>query len=91
MDDVTRKRLEHNEAVFRAINEEIDEAANGGARGYVCECADTACSESIRLAHEEYQAIRADPDRYVLVPGHEVAELEDVVRREPDHLVVEKR
>lgn len=91
MDDVTRKRLEHNEAVFRAINEEIDDAGNGRTREYVCECADTACRETIRLTHDEYATIRADPDRYVLVPGHEVEGLEDVVRREPDHLVVEKR
>lgn len=77
--------------LFRAINEEIDDAGNGRAREYVCECADTACTETIRLTHEEYEAIRADDDRYVLVPGHEVEGLEDVVRREPDHLVVEKR
>lgn len=91
MDDVTRKRLEHNEAVFRAINQEIDDAGNGRTREYVCECADSGCTETIRLSHEEYEAIRAADDRYVLVPGHEVEGLEDVVRREPDHLVVEKR
>lgn len=91
MDELTRKRLEHNEAVFRAINEEIDDASNGGARAYVCECADASCSETIRLTQAEYRAVRADPDRYVLIPGHEVAGLEDIVQREPDHLVVEKR
>ena len=91
MDDLTRKRLEHNEAVFRAINEEIDEARNGHAHEYLCECADTSCSETIRLSHEEYRTVRGDPKRFVLVPGHEVAELEDVVRREADHLVVEKQ
>ncbi len=91
MDEVTRKRLEHNEAVFRAINEEIDDASYGGSRDYVCECADAACTETIHLTQEEYRAVRADPDRFVLVPGHEVDGLEDVVRRESDHLVVEKR
>ena len=90
MDELTRKRLEHNEKVFRAVNEEIDDASNGGARDYVCECADAACSETIRLKHDEYQAVRADPNRYVIVPGHEVAGLERVVRREGDHLLVEK-
>jgi hypothetical protein len=90
MDDLTRKRLEHNEAVFRAVNEEIEDASDGGVRDYVCECADASCSETIRLTHEEYERIRADPDRYVLVPGHELLGLEDVVRREPGHVVVEK-
>lgn len=91
MDDVTRKRLEHNEAVFRAVNEAIDDGSSDTARGYVCECADTACTETIRLTHAEYREIRAAPDQYVLIPGHEVESLERVVRREPDHLIVEKR
>jgi len=90
MDEVTRKRLEHNEDVFRAVNEEIDDASNGGARDYVCECADASCIQTIRLTHEEYRAVRAVRGHYVVVPGHEVAGLEHVVRREPDHLLVEK-
>jgi hypothetical protein len=91
MDELARKRLEHNEQVFRAVNEEIDDASDGGARDYVCECADPACTETIRLTHEEYRAVRTDPKRYVIVPGHEVAGLDEVVRREDDHLLVEKR
>jgi hypothetical protein len=91
VDEITKRRLAHNEAVFRAVNEEIDGASNGGAREYVCECADASCTETIRLSHDEYGAIRANPDAYVLVPGHEIPGLEDVVREESDHLVVEKR
>ena len=91
MDDLTRKRLEHNEAVFRAINEEIDDAATGSASEYVCECADATCTKTIRLTHAEYHEIRLEPDRYVLIPGHEVSGLEAVVQRAPDHVVVEKR
>jgi hypothetical protein len=91
MDEVTRKRLEHNEQVFRTVNEEIDDASKGGAHDYVCECADASCTETIRLTHEEYRVVRADPSRYVVVPGHELAGLEDVVHREAGHLLVEKR
>ena len=90
MDELTRKRLEHNEAVFRAINEEIDDASNRGARDYICECADATCSETIRLTQAEYRTVRADADRYVLIPGHEISGLENIVHREPGHLVVEK-
>jgi hypothetical protein len=90
MDELTRKRLEHNEEVFRAVNEEIDDASEGGARDYVCECADAACTATIRLTHAEYRTVRSDPNRYVIVPGHEVAGLEHVVDRQPGHLLVEK-
>jgi hypothetical protein len=90
MDELTRRRLEHNEQVFRAVNQEIDDASNGAARDYVCECADAACTATIRLTQAEYREVRGDPNRYVVVPGHQVAGLERVVSSEPDHLVVEK-
>jgi hypothetical protein len=91
MDDVTRKRLEHNEAVSRAINDEIDDhATRKVARAYVCECADLTCRETIVLTHAEYRAVRDDPSHFVLIPGHEIPDLEHVVERHRSHLVVEK-
>ncbi len=90
MDEVLRKRLEHNEKVFRAVNEEIDKASDGVARPYICECAGAACTDVIRLTADEYRRIRSQPDHYVIVPGHQVPGLEAVVEREPDHLVVDK-
>lgn len=91
MDELTRKRLEHNEVVFRAVNEEIDDLpSHAPSRSYICECADISCSETISLTHAEYQRIRSRPDQYVLVPGHEVPGLEDVVEFAPGHVVVDK-
>ena len=91
MDDLTRQRLKRNEAVFRTVNEEIDDLESRfGAMSYVCECADISCSETIRLTHAEYRRIRDEPAHYLIVPGHEVPEIEDVVERRDDHLVVDK-
>lgn len=91
MDDLTRKRMEHNEAVFRSVNDEIEDLAHGGgARDFVCECADATCEDTIRLTREEYRSIRSQPKHYVIVPGHEVPEIEEVVERKPDHFVVDK-
>jgi hypothetical protein len=93
VDDLTRQRLKHNEAVFRTVNDEIDELGEGGSRSsraFVCECADPNCSETIQLTHAEYARIRSEPRHYILVPGHEIPEIEDVVEQAPDHIVVEK-
>jgi hypothetical protein len=91
VDDVTRKRLQHNEAVFRSVNEEIDgRAAPGPVLAYVCECADIACNEAVSLTHAAYRAVRTGSLRFFVVPGHERAELERVVERHDDYLVVEK-
>ena len=92
MDDLTRRRMEHNEQLFRAVNEEIDERSE--ARGdidYLCECADASCSETVRIAHAEYEGVRDEPDRYLVLEGHAVPELEDVLEQHDGWLVVRKR
>jgi hypothetical protein len=38
----------------------------------------------------EYEALRAEPTRFAVVPGHEVPDVERVVDRRPKYLVVEK-
>jgi hypothetical protein len=93
VDDLTRRRLKHNEAVFRNVNDEIDEMGAGGSRStlaLVCECADPSCKATLRLSHAEYERIRSEPKHYILVPGHDVPEIEDVVEQSLDHIVVEK-
>lgn len=91
MDDLTRRRLEHNEAVFRAANEEIDERSDAdGLVPYVCECATADCAETVPLSRGAYAAVRSSPHRYLVVPGHERPELEQVVERHEGYLVVDK-
>ena len=90
MDDLTRQRLKRNEALFPTVNDEIDDLESRfGATAYVCECADISCSETIWLTHAEYRRIREQPAHYVIVPGHEMPEIEEVVERSDDHLVVD--
>jgi hypothetical protein len=90
MEDLTRRRLKHNEAVFRAVNEEIDELSRNGTSPYVCECAQVSCTETIQLTRVEYRRIRSQAGHYVIVPGHEMPEIEDVVELAGDHAVVDK-
>lgn len=94
MDEVTKARLAHNEAVFRSINEEVL-ALEGrfGSRegGFVCECADAECVENVFLGVDEYERIHDDEQRFFVVPGHERPEIEDVIERHATYLVVEKK
>jgi len=38
----------------------------------------------------EYEAVRANPRRFMVVAGHERLDAETVVERHPEYLVVEK-
>ena len=94
MDDVAKSRLVHNEALFRAINEQVlflEERLGNRDGLFLCECADIACLEKVSLHVDEYARIHDDERRFFVVPGHERAEVETVVKRHPNYLVVEKK
>ena len=79
MNDLLRRRLEHNEAVFRAVNDEIEELAHGDKpREFVCECADASCDATITLTRTEYEHVRSQPKHYVVVPGSGDQELQGI-------------
>jgi hypothetical protein len=90
----SERRIGHNEAVFRDVNERIEAGQWPGDPGepaaFRCECASLGCNMLIELTLSAYERVRADPRHFVLVPGHEIAGVEPVVEREAEYVVVEK-
>ncbi len=87
------QRAARNEAAFRHLNENLAEVLPDDARntaGYVCECAAGDCRRIVDLTMDEYRAVRADNMRFFIVPGHERADVEDVVETHEHYLVVRK-
>jgi hypothetical protein len=94
MDERARK-IGENEALFRNVNERIE--GLGEAFGLitesmtiVCECGDSSCVEQIELAVPEYERIRSDSTLFVIVPGHEIPDVEHVVESTDGFDVVRK-
>ena len=86
-----RERIAHNEARFRAINEALEqEASDAEIAGFVCECGDLECAALIHLPFSTYQEVRSNPRRFVVRPGHESVDAEDVVERGARFVIVEK-
>jgi hypothetical protein len=90
-------RLAHNESLFRRANERISAHADqrpdvgpGTPIAFYCECANADCTERVTMTELEYEALRIDPTHFAVVEGHELIDLERVVQRTGDHLVVEK-
>lgn len=84
------ERAARNEALFREVNEHIERRHDGGAAHFVCECNRAECTDRLYVSLPVYEAIRAVPRRFVLVPGHENEQLETVVERTDGYVVVEK-
>ena len=84
-------RIAHTEALFRDVNERIAESAdrfNARDAEFVCECADPECAERVPATLDQYEDVRSDGTHFLLAPGHELLELERVVKRPHKRFVV---
>ena len=84
-----------NEAVFREVNERVNDLAHSFDLQHrpldlVCECGDGTCTQQIGVPAQEYEELRADPTLFAVFPGHEAPEVERVVERREGYDVVRK-
>ena len=89
-------RAARNQAMFRAVNEKICElnetfAAITNTFSIACECADPHCVGMIEIGPADYEAIRANPRRFAVLPGHLDADIEHLVTEAEGYQVAEKR
>jgi len=89
-----KQRLEENEKLFREVNERVEQVHAGfhsdSNPEWVCECGDETCFEKVSVPLEEYHRIRARDDWFLIRPGHEKVDVEDVVERHGGYYVVQK-
>jgi hypothetical protein len=93
--DERERRLAKNESVFRAVNERIEQVA--GAHGtdqhefaFFCECSNADCTLQLRLTLAAYESARRDPAVFVVAPGHELPQIEEVLQRTAGYQLVRK-
>jgi hypothetical protein len=89
--DPRTERVVKNESVFREVNERINEVTRGDPAEYHCECADATCTETIPMTVADYEDTRTEPTHFAVLPGHEIPDLEEVVKRNAGFLVVRKK
>jgi hypothetical protein len=85
-------RIAKNEVLFREVNERIDEVQERPATTFrvVCECGDASCKEMLEIMSAEYRKVRAQPTHFIVIPGHEIPDVETVVESTADFYVVRK-
>ena len=93
-DEERARRIGLNEAVFRDINERIDELSRGfrvSTMQIVCECGHMGCAEQFEVEVATYERVRGDPELFLLLPGHEIPDVETVVESLDGANIVRKR
>lgn len=89
------ERIGLNEAVFREVNERIEDLADrfelkDEPLDLVCECGDADCVRRISMTRGEYEELRSDPRQFAVHPGHEYPDVEQVVERRKGYDIVAK-
>jgi hypothetical protein len=89
------ERIGLNEAVFREVNERIEDLAEtfdltSEMLDLVCECGDASCVERITMTHPEYEQVRSESHLFAVYPGHEIPDVERVVDKRKGYDIVEK-
>lgn len=88
-------RAARNEAVFRRVNERLEELNESfqvvtDSAQFVCECAQIDCAERMHLTLAKYEAVRSVPTHFIVKPDHVLPDEERVIEQHTEYLVVEK-
>ena len=89
------ERIGMNEAVFRDVNERIEDVATAFGLtseplDLICECGDAACVARIRLSRADYEDVRIDSRTFAVATGHVAPDVEEVVAEREGYDVVRK-
>lgn len=95
MDEQRARRLGLNEAIFREVNERLEQLATSTVGvadllDLVCECANSTCTERIRVEWEDYEAARANGATFLVAEGHVIPEIERVLQKRAGYDLIEK-
>jgi hypothetical protein len=89
-------RAARNQVLYREVNEKVADLNKAFdyllslSGSWVCECADERCTEQMELTLAEYEELRQHPNRFAVLPGHVLEDVERIVEEHPGYVVVEK-
>jgi hypothetical protein len=94
--DARERRLAQNETLFREVNERIEDLAITHADEdhiyeFLCECSNAHCDLRLSLPLSIYEQARADSTIFIVAPGHDLPEIEEVVLRGDGFQLVRKQ
>src|SRR5262245_8047432 len=94
------RRMRENEELMEQLNRRIERTIDeirdeededpDAPIAFLCECSRLDCRERIEMTPSRFDRIHRDADLFILIPGHELLEVERVVDQEGDALIVRK-
>lgn len=96
MSEIERRKAA-NEAVFRNVNERIQQLQHSFAVAereplqMVCECDRLDCMERVTVGVDAYELLRSHGDQFIVAPGHEDTRVDEVIGTTSGYTIVRKR
>jgi hypothetical protein len=86
--------MTQNETLFREVNERVEAVAHQLGPDvpyeFLCECANADCTFMLSLPISVYEAVRADPRQFVVLPVHYTPEVEELIVEEASYWIIRK-
>jgi hypothetical protein len=80
-------RVEQNQRLF-CVSDGIDGESALTPLAFACECAGETCLGTIPLTAQQFLAIASGPNWFIVLRGHELRDVEDVVAERDGFLIV---
>lgn len=87
-------RQAKNRELFRVVNEQIATLVDGfvaDSQGFICECLQFGCAETIQVPMTVYKQVRETPSAYLVRAGHEDPTAEEAIAGHRTYLIVVAR
>jgi len=89
------ERIGLNEAVFREVNERIQQVADTfnlqeDQLDLLCECGRAECVDRISMTRAEYEELRSESHQFAIRPGHDEPDVERVIANKNGYDIVQK-
>jgi hypothetical protein len=84
------ERVLQTEEFFRDVNEVIARTQRSNGSMFLCECANPHCNVTFEMSRHDLQTLHSTPGYYVVLPGHDIPDLEEVVQRQNGYAIVRK-
>jgi hypothetical protein len=95
MSDERIRRIGENEALYRQVNEQVKGISKGmvatiGEFNVLCECGTLECMAQISVSPDVYEQARSVSERFIVLRGHQIDEMEAVIADHGAFYVIEK-
>lgn len=83
-------RIVQTEEFYRQINDTIAKNGKRDGKAYMCECANPYCNATMDVSTEDIEVLHSVPGYYIILPGHEIPDVEHVVSTTEKYAIVGK-